>query len=154
MQIEGIGDIVGYCERLVETKQKEIETALEQVALLKSEVAALHKLAKAAGSIGLTVPVRREKVHRAKGEMKPNSRTAQVLEVLRASQTALDLGTIARRIGLEDNTVNRTKISAALTTMVRGPQSPAIRVGAGTYTARQLGHIDELPEDQVAAFAP
>ena len=149
MQIEGLGDITKQCEIVLEAKQQELLEAQDRIGVLKSEIAALEKLTKVAASIGnITVSARAARTPRpvvARGE----GRGAALVAILRDTDKSLDLGTLARKLGLEDNSANRTKVSAALTPLVVGPQSPVVRVATGIYAARTVGAV-EMPDEEVA----
>lgn len=156
MHIEGLGDITKQCEIVLEAKQNELAAAVEQVSTLKAEIAALEKLTKVAASIGdITVSNksngRRSASPRA-SVARGEGRGSQVLALLRETDKSLDLGTIVRKLGMEDNSSNRTKISAALTPLVSGPQSPVVRVATGIYAARTVGQVDmpDIPREDAA----
>lgn len=148
MQIEGLGDITKQCESVLESKRQELVETQAQIGTLKAEIAALVKLTKVAASLGdITVagkPAGRRQAALNPRGPKGDSRGMAVLNLLRETDKSLDLGTICRKLNMEDNAQNRTKVSAALTPMVSGPQSPVIRVSVGVYAARRVGAV-ELP---------
>lgn len=137
MAIETINDIQDQLTKLIESKQKALDEYEAGRIMLRSELASLQK---AATSLGAG----KGKEPKAKGPQRQNgevTRTTLVLDALRQSARALDLGALAKAVGLDDNANNRTKINATLTPMLKGHDSPVIRVSPGIYAARTTGEV-------------
>jgi hypothetical protein len=152
MIIEGVDAIAQHCTNLYAAKVVELESLKAQIASVQAEIKALGKLTKAVEGVGDIKPIERLAPKRARKVAGEQSRGAAVLEILRSTPQSLDLGTIARKMGMEDTTTNRTKISAAITALIRGPHSPVVRVSAGVYAARTTGRVEE-PEEEAAESA-
>jgi hypothetical protein len=136
LAIETINDIQAQLQQLIDSKQKALDEYEAGRIMLRAELSSLQKAALSLAGTKAQAP--RAKKQRYNGEV---SRTTQVLEVLQKSTKALDLGALAKAVGLEDNAQNRTKINATLTPMLKGHDSPVIRVSPGIYAARTVGEV-------------
>lgn len=134
MAIETIDDIQAQLTQLIESKQKALDEYEAGRIMLRSELSSLLK-AQTSLNAGSKAQPKAKRERTQNGEV---SRTALVLDALRKSAKALDLGALAKAVGLEDNANNRTKINATLTPMLKGHDSPVVRVSAGIYAAREV----------------
>lgn len=142
MAIETINDIQAQLNQLIATKQKALDEYEAKRIMLRAELSSLQRAALSLSPAKAQAPkARPQQQQRANGSSGEVSRTSQVLDVLRKSTKALDLGALAKAVGLDDNAQNRTKINATLTPLLKGHDSPVVRVSPGIYAARTHGEV-------------
>lgn len=117
----------------LDAEQQTLHTMLADVAIKREHVSSLEKAY--AALTGKHEPKTRQLRARTPG---PNgtSLKSKLVEILQASPTAMDLGSLTRAVLGTDDSRSRTRISAALSPIAADPAGVIRRIGVGSYVSR------------------